>query len=115
MKNTKFTGDIYNLKWVLPLLAQLSKTFQRGSLNFSHVILAIAYNRAKLQAISESREPLEQLRIDLHSEGRLGECQLTLSENQEKELERLLIQYTAALRDNINARFEEAFPIVGSF
>ena len=62
MKNTKFFGAIYILKWVLPLLAQLSKPFQQGSLNFSHIAPAIAYTKAKLQ---ESKEPLEQLRIDL--------------------------------------------------
>ena len=37
MKNIKFIGAIYILKWILLLPAQLSKAFQRGSLNFSHV------------------------------------------------------------------------------
>ena len=35
------------------------------------------------------------------------------SENQRNELERLLLQCTAALRDHIDARFEEALPLQG--
>ena len=44
----------------------------------------IAYTKTKLQVISESMEPLKQLRVDLQPEERLGGCQLTLSETERK-------------------------------
>ena len=46
-----FVGCVYILKHILPVLSQLSKTFQRGCVNFSHISLAINHVKHKLQDI----------------------------------------------------------------
>ena len=48
MKIFKFVGTIYVLKAVLPELAALSRVFQRGTINFGHILpstLAISYHQ----------------------------------------------------------------------
>ena len=43
MKSFKFIGTIYILKDVLPELAALRRVFQRGTVNFGHILPAITY------------------------------------------------------------------------
>ena len=45
MKTLKFLGTIYILKEVVPCLTTLSKKFQAGALNFSHVGPAINHRK----------------------------------------------------------------------
>ena len=52
MKTMKFVGTLYILKEVVvPCLTTLSKTFQAGALNFSHVGPAINHTQASLEAV----------------------------------------------------------------
>jgi len=57
MKTVKFVGTIYILKEVLPCLSALSKTFQAGALNFSHVAPAIQHTQASLENVKSSQSP----------------------------------------------------------
>lgn len=41
--SSKFIGTIYILREVLPVLSSLSKNFQRGHVNFSHIQLLVNY------------------------------------------------------------------------
>lgn len=61
MKTEKFLGTIYILKEVVPCLTTLSKTFQAGALNFSHVGLAINHTQACLEPVKSSQSPLKKL------------------------------------------------------
>lgn len=47
----KFVGCIYTRKYILPVLSQLGKMFQRGCVNFSHISPAINHAQHKLQEI----------------------------------------------------------------
>lgn len=56
MKTVKFLGTIYILKEVVPCLTTLSKTFQAGALNVSHVGPAINHTQASLEAVKSSQK-----------------------------------------------------------
>ena len=49
MHKPKFVGCIYIFQHVLPVLNQLSKIFQTGSVSFSHIGPAIEHAKQKLQ------------------------------------------------------------------
>ena len=57
MKSFKFIGTMYILKAVLPELAALSRVFQRGIVNFGHILPAITYPTDKLTKIAQDENP----------------------------------------------------------
>ena len=107
MKKMKFIGTIYILHDVL--------RFQRGNVNFSHLLPAIKATHAKLNRLKEDKECLKKLQNDLAQNGRLHRCGLTLSDNKMQELCSLMNRYIVALQDNINNRFEPTLPHVSAF
>lgn len=111
--SSKFIGTIYILKEILPVLSNLSKNFQRGQVNFSHIQPSINYTTTKLTEISESKAPITALKRDL--EGRLSSCDISLSTATENLLSNLLEKYVTALKDNIHNRFDAGLPIVSAF
>lgn len=96
MKNVKFTGAIYILHGVLPVLSQLSKRLQRGNVNFSHLSPAIKATHAKLRNLKEKKECLKQLQNDLAPNGRLNSSGLAPSEHTMQELSSLMNRYIVA-------------------
>ena len=70
MKSFKFVGTIYILKVVLPELAALSKVFQKGTVNFGHIVPAINYTTDKLTKIVQEPTPIIDLQIDVQEDGR---------------------------------------------
>ena len=60
------------LKVVLPMLSTLSKSFQAGALNFSHVGSAIEHTQASLEEIKSEESPLKKLEEDIKQDRRLG-------------------------------------------
>ena len=115
MKNVKFIGTIYILHDVLPVLSQLSKHFQRGNVNFSHLLPAVKATHAKLNRLKEGKECLTKLQNDLTLNGRLHRCGLTLSDQKMQELCSLMNRYIVAQQDNVNSRFEPTLPQVSAF
>ena len=111
----KFIGTIYILHDILPVLSQLSKRFQRGNVNFSHLLPAIKATHAKINRLKEGKECLKKLQNDLAQNGRLNRCGLTLSDNKMQEPCSLMNCYIVALQDNINNRFEPTLPQVSAF
>ncbi len=49
LNSFKFIGTIYILIQVIPILDTVSKTFQKGSVTFSHIAPNLAYAKMKLQ------------------------------------------------------------------
>ena len=74
------------LKLVLPHLSTLSKTFQKGSLNFSRISPNIEKTIHKMRSIEEERQHLNTLMLDIT--GRLEQCESTLNENQQEMIAR---------------------------
>ena len=89
MHKPKFIGCIYIFQHVLPILNQLSKTFQKGSVNFSHIGPAVEHAKQKLQTIS--------------------------SEHHFVEMDRLLKKYVTSLITNIDNRFKASIPVLKAF
>ena len=106
---------MYILKHILPVLSQLSKTFPRGCVNFSHISAAINHTKHKLQDIVEERLPLKEFKQDLEAEGKLATLELTPTEFQFQEQEQLLLQYVSLLKANIDQRFSSALPVLSAF
>lgn len=72
MHKPKFVGCIYIFQHVLPILNQLSKIFQTGSVSFSHIGPAIEQAKQKLQSVSSEATPVKQLQDDFKTDGRLS-------------------------------------------
>lgn len=111
----KFIGCVYILKCILPVLSQLSKTFQRGCVNFSHLSPAITHVKHKLQGIVDERLPLKQFKQDLEADGRLATLELTPTEFQFQQQEQLLLRYLSSLKSNIDQHFTSALPVLSAF
>jgi len=82
--SSKFIGTIYILKEILPALASLSKNFQRGQVNFSHIEPSIACTTHKLTEIADSKSPIAALKKDL--EVSLSTCELYFTAPQKNQL-----------------------------
>ena len=115
MKAVKFVGTMYILKEVLLCLSALSKTFQAGALNFSHVAPAIQHTQASLETVKSSQSPIKKLEEDIKNGGRLGSLDLTLTDHDKSVLGNLLSAYVTGLKNNITSRFNDCLPVLASF
>ena len=113
MRTPKFIGAIYALNQVLPVLATLSKTFQKGTINFARITSAIKATQSALDRIVEANTAITQMQADLAEDGRLSLCGANPIPNQCREVTNLLIKYVQSLKQNI--RFQAALPVVLSF
>ena len=114
MDSVEFLGVLYMLKYMLPHLSVLSKTFQTGSLNFSRIVSSIKKTKYKIQDLAKKGTHLEQLRLDIN--GRLVACDISLSEGDEKLIETFGTQYAQAISKNIEERFpKEALDVLDAF
>ena len=111
MKTVKFLRTIYFLKEVVPCLTTLSKIFQAGALNFSHVGPAINHTQASLEAVKSSQSPLKKLQEDIKPEGGLGGLELTITDSDKEILSNLLSTYVSGLTKNIKSRFNDCLSI----
>ena len=53
--SVKFLGVLYMLKYMLPHLSALSKTFQTGTLNFSRMVPSIEKTKHKIQEVADKK------------------------------------------------------------
>ena len=115
MHKPKFIGCIYIFQHVLPILNQLSKTFQKGSVNFSHIGPAVEHAKQKLQTISSDALPVKQLQEDFKPAGRLSRIDLAPTEHHFVKMDRLLKKYVTSLITNIDNRFKASIPVLKAF
>lgn len=115
INKVKFIGAVYILKWVLPILATLSKSFQKGAINYASIKPSIDYSKDRLNDVKITEEPIEQLKQDLTSGGRLETLELVCTESNFKDLQGLLQKYIKALVKNIDKRFKSSLPVLSAF
>ena len=84
MENFRFLGTLYLMKFMLPHLSILSKTFQTGSLNFSRVIPSLNKTKNKIMAVANQNEAYRELEKDIA--GRLSLCQIELTDFMKKSI-----------------------------
>ena len=63
--NLTFLGTLYMLKLVLPHFSTLSKTFQKGSLNFSRISPNTEKTICKMHSIEEKQQHLNTLMLGI--------------------------------------------------
>jgi hypothetical protein len=56
--SVKFLGVLYMLKYMLPHLSALSKTFQTGTLNFSRMVPSIEKTKHKIQEVADKKKTI---------------------------------------------------------
>ncbi|CAH3158111.1 unnamed protein product [Pocillopora meandrina] len=115
INKVKFIGAVYILKWVLPILATLSKSFQKGAINYVSIKPSIDYSKDRLNDVKITEEPIKQLKQDLTSGGRLETLELVCTESNFKDLQGLLQKYIKALVKNIDKRFKSSLPVLSAF
>ena len=64
---------------VLPVLTELSKTFQSSDINFGRVKPALDYTQSQLTSLKSSHQFLDDLEQDLNEGGRLDRVGMTPS------------------------------------
>ena len=98
--NPTFLGTLYMLKFVLPHLSTLSKTFQKASLNFSIMICPniekTISTMCSMCSIETEQQHLNTLMLDIT--GKLEQCEIALNENQQEIIARLATQYVDPLK-----------------
>ncbi|XP_071146049.1 zinc finger protein 862-like [Mytilus edulis] len=107
MNCTIFVGIVYILKEILPVLARVSKIFQRGYFNFSSIQPTLECAQGELQHISDNLTPIKNLEKDIQSDGRLGLLALELKDGTKTNLQHTLENYVQSLIDNISKRFPD--------
>jgi len=108
MNSVKFIGAIYTLKKILPHLGALSKTFQRGTVNFARIEPSIQHTLCELDKIVSEGEVVQNLQNDLKKGGRLESCELKVTDFDRDQVSNLLQKYVHALKENIQERFAES-------
>ena len=112
-KEGKFVGVLFILKDVLPILSNLSKAFQGGSVAFSQIVPLINATKASLEELLETNSPVQKFLAALDSYTNICE-DLKLSTVQQQQLHRLQEQYVTSMVGNIEARFASSSPILAA-
>jgi len=115
-KSPKFIGAVYMFTRVLPILTELSKTFQSSALNFGRVKPALDYyTQTQLTSQKDSHQFLDDLEWDLNEGGRLGRIGITLSDQDKRVILALNEKYISALKQNIEQRFGDCLNVFSCF
>ena len=116
MHKQKLVGTIYILFDILPVVAELSRVFQKNIVDFNSVQPSLQRTKDKLQSIGYSTKFKEVMKLDkiLLKLG-LGNDDVSLTLSSEDDLVTFLKKYGNALCGNIDKRFKEATPVLTSF
>ena len=112
LMKVKKIGTIYILREVLPVLSDLSRVFQQGTINFAHIKPSITVCKEKLVALVDSKSPIKKLQDDLAEGGTLAVTEIKFSSKDIEYLENLLKNYVNGLVKNITKRFKDATPVL---
>ena len=113
----KFIAIIYILNRIIPILDLVSKSFQKGSVTFSHIAPNLAYAKAKLIEEAVSHKAIRDAVQDLKPDGRLTVqgIEVSVTECGLVEVDNLLHRYAAALTQHLDERFQESLPLFSLF
>lgn len=62
INKVKLIGALNILKWILPVLATLSRSFQKGAFNYASIKPSIDYSKDKLNDVKITEAPIKQLK-----------------------------------------------------
>ena len=66
MDSVEFLGLFYTMKFMLPSLTALSKTFQTGAMNFSGIKPNLEKTKGQLQNTATQQTALKKLKSDVN-------------------------------------------------
>lgn len=90
MRTPTFIGATYTLNQVLPAL---SKTFQKGTVNFARIKQAIKATKSAFDRVVEDNTVVIHMQADLAEDSTLSLCSLNPIPYQYKEVTSLLSKY----------------------
>ena len=90
MRTPTFISAIYTLNQVLPAL---TKTFQKGTVNFHRIKQAIKATQSALDRVVEDNTIVIHMQADLAEDGTLSPCSLNPIPYQYKKVTSLLSKY----------------------
>lgn len=113
LNSFKFIGTIYILSQVIPILDTVSKTFQKGSVTFSHIAPNLAYAKMKLQEEALSHRAITDAVRDLQPNGRLAVqgVDVRVTNQDMVQVDNLLHTYVDALVQHLDERFQNSLPL----
>jgi len=114
INKVKLIGAVNILKWILPVLATLSKFFQKGAFNYASIKPSIDYSKDKVNDVKITEAPIKQLKQDLSSGGCL-ETLTCVHWSKAKDQHGLLQKYIKAPVKNIDKRFKSPLPVLSAF
>ena len=123
INKVKFIGAVYILKWILPILATLSKSFQKGAINYASIKPSINYSNDRLNDVKIREEAIKQLKQDLSIGGRLETLEHVCTESNVKDPQELLHHIKSpsiksihqTLVKNIDKWFKSSLPVLSAF
>ena len=101
----EFLAVLYVLKFILPYLSKMSKTFQSGELNFSRIKPAIEKTTHRVKNLAKKQKPLTELKQDLASPHIL--CDKELSAENEQQVKLYTEKYAESIIGNIHVHFQK--------
>lgn len=110
-----WSGAIYILNAVLPILSSLSKTFQKGKINFSHIKPSVDFTLDKLSSIIQRHLSLIWRGIFCLGHAWISQKLAWPLPWRNEQLLNLLNNYVSSLKANIHRRFDDALPVVSAF
>ena len=113
MNKVRFLVSLYVLQHVLPILDQLSKSFQRSTINFSHLKPEIVRAKAALEEVATIEAPTKAFTYYV-KEWRMAMSHFSPTENQVTSTGNLLRKYVSAPKENIDIRFHNTLPLLGA-
>ena len=112
--SVQFLGTLYLLKFVLPHLSALSRTFQAGNLNFCRISPSIQITKGRIDEVVNENKVIKELEKDLKD--RLQLCNLSMEDRSKEIIQERVKKYSKAICKNIDDRFPtDSLAILGSF
>ena len=118
LKSPDWIAALYILTDVLPVLSLLSRTFQKGSINFSQIQPSIKITVASLEAIPEQNKALSRLKSDFGEGGRFHflSSDISITERVLERANTMQVKYVTKLVENIHNRFDsDVMSVVSAF
>ena len=110
----EFLGTLYLLKFILPHLSALSRTFQAGNLNFCRINPSIQITKGRIEEVLNEDKVVKELEKDLKA--RLELCNLSMGDGSKKIIQDRVNKYSKAICTNIDDRFpRESLAVLESF
>ena len=100
MNNICFLACLYPLKHILPILDNLSKSFQHSTINFNHLKSEIVRAKAALEEVATREAPVERFSQDV-KEGKMAVLKYSLSDHQLTPMRNLLGMNVSVLKETL--------------